>query len=81
MIVSLWVLVVQARPLNLWKEVLVGTMIGLGALAFIVPWGRSFFNLFLPPAETVLQSLAIGAAGAAVVEMAVRMSRRVSKRS
>jgi hypothetical protein len=29
----------------------------------------------------VLQSLAIGAAGAAVVEMAVRMSRRVSKRS
>jgi hypothetical protein len=47
-------------------------MIGLGALAFVTPFGRSFFDLFLPKLTVVLESLALGGAGAVAVELWVR---------
>jgi cation-transporting ATPase E len=72
--VSLWVLVVQARPLNTWKAVLVGAMAGLASLAFVTPFGRSFFNLKLPKADVTVEAIAIGLAGVVAVEMWVRMA-------
>jgi cation-transporting ATPase E len=79
-ITSLWVLQVQARPLNLWKQVLVGSMAGLASLAFVTPFGRSFFDLFLPQPQVVLQALALGGAGAVAVEMWVRTAARLQAR-
>jgi cation-transporting ATPase E len=72
--VSLWVLVVQARPLNTWKAVLVGAMAGLASLAFVTPFGRSFFNLKPPKADVTVEAIAIGLAGVVAVEMWVRMA-------
>ena len=51
-IASLWILVIQARPLKTWKIALVGVMGGLAAMAFVVPAGRSFYDLYLPPSPT-----------------------------
>ncbi len=78
-IASLWVLVIQARPLNSWKMILVATMAGLAALAFIVPFGRSFFDLTLPPTTTLLQSIALGAAAAFALEMTSRLAGRIRR--
>jgi cation-transporting ATPase E len=73
-VASLWVLVMQARPLRTWKLGLVASMCGLAALAFVVPAGRSFFDLRLPPAGVVLQSLALGAGACLAMEAAVRLA-------
>ncbi|HEY2301403.1 MAG TPA: hypothetical protein VGH66_05900, partial [Acidimicrobiales bacterium] len=78
-IASLWVLVIQARPFNRWKMILVATMSGLAALAFIVPFGRSFFDLTLPPTTTLLQSIALGAAAALALEMTSRLAGRIRR--
>ncbi len=76
-IASMWVLLIQARPLNTWKIVLVGTMSGIAALSFVVPFGRTFFDLHLPPPGTVVQSIALGAAAAVALEMTSRVAVRV----
>jgi cation-transporting ATPase E len=78
--VSLWVLVVQARPLNMWKQVLVGSMAGLASLAFVTPFGRSFFNLNFPSADVTVEAFALGAAGAVAVEMWVRAAGLLQQR-
>jgi cation-transporting ATPase E len=76
---SLWILVIQARPLNTWKMVLVGTMGGLSALAFVLPAGRSFFDLYLPPPATVIQSIALGVAAAFALELTSHLARLVRR--
>ncbi|WP_345508219.1 HAD-IC family P-type ATPase [Terrabacter aeriphilus] len=74
--VFFWILVVLARPFRLWKGVLVGAMVGLAVVAFVWPFAARFFNLDAP-LPLVWQSLAIGAAGAAVVEVVYRLSPSV----
>lgn len=64
--VSLWVLVIQARPLRTWKLALVASMAGLGALAFALPVGRRFYDLRLPSSLIFTEALVV-AAGASVV--------------
>jgi len=63
-LVSLWILLILARPLNEWKAALLATM----ALAFVValstPGIREFFELQL--AEPVVTFAAIGVAALAV---------------
>ncbi|MFE3451117.1 HAD-IC family P-type ATPase [Nonomuraea sp. NPDC059194] len=44
-LVTWWVLVLVARPLNVWKIVLIGAMAALFALALAVPFTRAFFEL------------------------------------
>jgi cation-transporting P-type ATPase E len=77
MIVSLWVLVIQARPFKLWKVVLVGAMAGLAFLSFATPAGQSFYDLTVPSAPITLQSIGIGAAASVGVEMATRVAGRI----
>ena len=60
-IVSLWILVIQARPFTTWKVALVGTMFGLGFLAFAIPFGRSFYDLHLPTTTIAIEALALAA--------------------
>ena len=73
LVVSLWVLGVLARPWLAWKVVLLASMAGLVALTLAVPGARSYFALTIP-AASLLESIAVGAAGAVVVEVAARWS-------
>ncbi len=59
--VSLWVLVIQARPMRRWKMALVATMAGLGGLAFLLPVGRKFYDLSLPSALIGIEASALAA--------------------
>ena len=73
---SLWVLVIQARPLRPWKMVLVGAMAGLGLLAFAVPGGRHFYDLHLPSSPIVVEAAAICVAAATALELVCRFTSR-----
>jgi cation-transporting P-type ATPase E len=72
-IVSLWVLVVQARPMRAWKRVLVAVMAALFVLVLEVPAGRRFYLLEPPPLEIQLEALAIGALASLGVEALWRL--------
>jgi cation-transporting ATPase E len=73
---SLWVLVVQARPLQGWKVALVGAMGALSALAFAVPSVRNFYELQLPPILALGQFVLFGAVAAAAIELVARLGQR-----
>jgi cation-transporting ATPase E len=73
---SLWVLVIQARPLRKWKVALVGAMAGLALLAFALPAGRRFYDLQLPSSLIALEAVAICAAAASTLELVCRLSGR-----
>jgi cation-transporting ATPase E len=70
--VSLWVLVIQARPLRPWKMGLCAAMAVLGGLVFALPVGRQFYDLRLPSALIGIEALALAAAAALVVEVVCR---------
>ncbi|MCU1351376.1 MAG: ATPase, P-type (transporting), superfamily, subfamily [Acidimicrobiales bacterium] len=74
LVVAMWVLVVLARPFKPWKVALVGTMVGFSALAFAIPMTKRSFELSIGVSQLV-QALAIGAAGALVVEVLARFAR------
>lgn len=64
-IVSLTVLLLQARPLRGWKVALVSAMVALFVGAFLVPGVNRFFELRdWPPASALLLALGYGVAGA-----------------
>jgi cation-transporting ATPase E len=67
--VSLWILVIQARPLRPWKMALVAAMAALGGLAFAIPFGRRFYDLTIPSGLITLEALVLAAAGAVVVQL------------
>jgi len=52
-------------------------MAGLSFLAFALPVGRSFYDLHLPSATVVLQSVLLGAGAALVVEVTTRVAARI----
>jgi cation-transporting P-type ATPase E len=71
LIISLWTLLVLARPLAGWKLVLVATMAGAVALIVAVPALAGIF-LLQPTPPRVAVAAAIGAAGAFLVELTYR---------
>ena len=73
LVVFFAILIALARPLVAWKLALVGTLVAVAVLAFVLPAGREFFG-FNAPAGLVWQSLAVGAVGAAVVELIHRFA-------
>ena len=73
-IVNFWLLGVLARPWNWWKILTISVMAGLAFCAFFFPAARRFFELSLPVGEWFM-AIAIGACGAAVVEIAHRIRR------
>ncbi|MDR0415901.1 MAG: cation-translocating P-type ATPase, partial [Propionibacteriaceae bacterium] len=75
LVVAFWLLGTLARPYNWWKILVVATMVGAVSLVFAVPALRDFFELALPVEGWWLIPF-IGGAGAAVVEVAYRVSRR-----
>ncbi|GAA3217125.1 HAD-IC family P-type ATPase [Oerskovia jenensis] len=49
--VSLWIVGIQARPLNGWKVLLIVALAACAVLAVAVPWVRDFFALQVPTAQ------------------------------
>ncbi len=81
LIVSLWVAVIQARPLQRWKVVLLGAMAGLAPLSFLVPFGRSFYDLSAPSTLELGEYVALGVVASAAVEAASRFGLGVAARA
>ena len=74
LIVALWTLLVLARPLRTWKLALVAAMaLVVVAVVAIPPLGHGIL-LFETTPERVLVALVAGAIGAALVEIASRIS-------
>jgi len=75
LVISLWTLMVLARPLAGWKLALVATMAGAVALIVAIPpLGHGVFLLNMTT-DRLLLALAVGAAGAALVEITHRFVR------
>jgi cation-transporting ATPase E len=80
LVVFFWILTVLSRPFRLWKAALLATMVTTAVLAFVLPFAREFFT-FDAPAPLVWQSLAIGAVGAAAIEVIHQVLAARSPRS
>lgn len=80
LIVSLWTLLVLARPLAGWKLALVATMAGAVALIVAIPpLGHGIFLLDVTPLRLGIAA-ALGAAGAVLVEITSRSIAALSAR-
>jgi cation-transporting ATPase E len=73
-LVALWVLVILARPLNLWRIALITAMglLFLGALT--IPWFRDYFDLEIPDRPELVMALVVAGVGMAVLEVGWRLA-------
>ena len=78
--VGLWVLVIQARPFNWWKTLLVGSMVAAMALTLAIPGLRDFYALQLPPNDVLVEAAIIAGVAIALLEVGWRLSRVVANR-
>ncbi len=78
--VALWVLVLQARPFNWWKTVLVASMAGAVAIILAVPGLRDFYAVELPPTEVLLEAAIIAGIAIVLLEVGWRFSRVIGSR-
>ena len=78
--VGLWVLVLQARPFNWWKTLLVGAMVGSVALIMVIAWLRDFYALQFPPRNVVIEASIVAAVAIVLLEVGWRLSRVVANR-
>ncbi len=73
-VVTLWVLEILSRPINLWRGALVGAMGAAFVGALSIPWFRTYFALPLPGAALALSAVGIGAIGAILIEVGWHIS-------
>jgi cation-transporting ATPase E len=78
--VALWVLVIQARPFNWWKTVLVASMVGAVALIMVVPAFRDFYAVQLPPAEVLGEAAIVAGVAIVLLEVGWRFSQVIGNR-
>jgi cation-transporting ATPase E len=79
LIVSLWTLLILARPLAGWKLALVATMAGgVALIVAIPPLGHGIFLLDTTPGR-LLTAAILGAAGAVLVELSYRAVGLISR--
>ena len=78
--VALWVLVLQARPFNWWKTLLVASMVGAVALILLVPGLRDFYAVELPPAKVLGEAAIVAGIAIALLEIGWRFSRVIGSR-
>ncbi|MFK4223947.1 HAD-IC family P-type ATPase [Streptomyces sp. NPDC019890] len=75
-LVSMWVLVIIARPYTWWRVCLVAAMVACFLLVLVVPWLQHFFALKLVGTTMPWAAVGIAAAGAALLEVAWRVVDR-----
>ena len=68
-LVTLWVLVILARPLNPWKVALLGSMAVAFAATLAIPGIREFFDLKLPSAVVTMAAVGIAAIAIGLLEL------------
>ena len=78
--VGLWVLVIQARPFNWWKAVLVGAMVGGVALILAIPALADFYAVKLPPRKVLVESAIVAGVAIVLLEVGWRLSQVVANR-
>jgi cation-transporting ATPase E len=78
--VGLWVLVIQARPFNWWKALLVGSMIGAVALILAIPPLADFYAVQLPEGEMLVEASIVAGIAIVLLEVGWRLSRVVANR-
>ncbi|HEY3735866.1 MAG TPA: HAD-IC family P-type ATPase [Jatrophihabitans sp.] len=80
LVISLWTVLVLARPLVAWKLGLVAAMAFIAAIVVVVPGiGHGLFLLEMTPKRLII-GLIFGAVGAAAVELTHRIVRAISTR-
>jgi cation-transporting ATPase E len=75
--VSLWVLVILARPFTGWRLILVSVMGGSFLVDLAVPGLRRFYALDLPPAGVTVACLLVAAIASAALEIGWRVGSRL----
>jgi cation-transporting ATPase E len=78
--VALWVLVLQARPFNWWKTVLVASMAGAVFLIMVIPGLRDFYAVELPPARVLGEAAIVAGVAIVLLEVGWRFSRVIGSR-
>jgi cation-transporting ATPase E len=78
--VGLWVLVLQARPFNWWKTLLVAAMVASVAVIIVVPALNDFYALEFPPAKVVGEASIVAGVAIVLLEVGWRLSRVVAHR-
>jgi cation-transporting P-type ATPase E len=78
--VGLWILVIQARPFNWWKTLLVAAMVGSIAFILAVPGLRDFYALQLPPKDVLVEAAIVAGIAIMLLEVGWRLSRVVANR-
>ncbi len=73
-VVTLWVLEILARPIDLWRGALVGAMGAAFIGALSIERFRTYFELPLPGTALALGAVGIGAIGAVLIEVGWRLS-------
>jgi cation-transporting ATPase E len=77
LLAELWLVVVIARPLNLWKAALIAVMAGAFAVVIAWPSLRTFFGIVLPEPTVWLITLGIVVALVPALWIAWRLTDRV----
>lgn len=72
-LVGVWVLVELVSPLTTTRTALVGSMIAAFGLVLVVPFGRTFFELVIPPLDVAGVVLAVTVVAALVLHVALRV--------
>jgi cation-transporting ATPase E len=78
--VALWVLVLQARPFNWWKTILVAAMVGAVILILVIPGLRDFYAVQLPPAKVLGEGAIVSGVAIVLLEVGWRFSRVIGNR-
>jgi cation-transporting ATPase E len=74
------VLVIQARPFNWWKTLLVASMVGVVAVILAVPALRDFYAVQLPPADVLGEAAIVAGVAIVLLEVGWRFSRVIGSR-
>ena len=72
-LVGMWVLIELVIPLTPSRVALVGSMVAASALTLIVPFGRRFFDLVIPPLDIIAVIAAATVASAFILHVVLRM--------
>jgi cation-transporting ATPase E len=74
--VSLWILCVLTRPLSVGRWALLGSVAAAFVLVCVIPFTADFFQMHLSLSWGLVWGVAVGAAGAAGIEVFYRLAKR-----
>ena len=72
-LVGMWILIELVIPLTPSRTALVAALIGAFALTLVVPFGRTFFDLVIPPLDILAVIAVATVVAAAVLHVALRV--------